>query len=58
VDWFILIIGFGREKDNVSNEWMIQLYFASLRSESKVQKIVGLPHVNVVYTKSCYYLYI
>jgi len=26
VDWFILIIGIGREKDNVSNEWMMRVY--------------------------------
>jgi hypothetical protein len=29
------------------NEW--QLYFPSLRNESEVQKVVELPHVNVVY---------
>ena len=27
---------------------MIQLYFVSLRSESKVQKVVGLPYVQKV----------
>ena len=49
MDWFTLIISFGRKKDKISNEWMIRLYFASLQSEGKIQKIVGLPHVNVVY---------
>jgi len=42
MDWFALIIDFGRKKDKFSNEWMIQLYFVSLRSESEVKKIVGL----------------
>ena len=37
MDWFALIIGFGRKK-KISNEWMIQLYFVSLRSESEVKK--------------------
>ena len=45
MDWFALIIDFGRKKDKISNEWMIQLYFVTLRSESEVQKVVG----NVVY---------
>ena len=36
-----------KNKDKISNEWMIQLYFASLRSESEVQKVVGLPHVSI-----------
>jgi len=37
MDWFALIICFGRKKNKISNEWMIQLYFVSLRSESEVQ---------------------
>ena len=50
MDWFTFIMGFGKKKKGkISNEWIIQLYFASLRSESEVQKVVGLPHVNVVY---------
>ena len=44
MDWFALIIGFGRKK-KISNEWMIQLYFVSLRSKSEVKKLVGLLHV-------------
>ena len=36
MDWFTSIIGFGKgKKDKISNEWMIQLYFVSLRSKSK-----------------------
>ena len=42
MDWFALIIGFGWKKDKISNEWMIQLYFVSLRSESEVKKVVRL----------------
>ena len=38
MDCFALIIDFGRKKDKISNEWMIQLYFVSLRSESEVKK--------------------
>ena len=45
MDWFALIIDFGRKKNKISNEWMIQLYFVSLRSESEVTKIIGLLHV-------------
>ena len=44
MDCFALIIDFGRKKDKISNEWMIQLYFVSLRSESEVKKIVELLH--------------
>ena len=42
MDWFALIIDFGRKKDKISNEWMIELYFVSLQSESEVKKVVGL----------------
>ena len=38
MDRFALISGFDRKKDKISNEWMIQLYFVSLRSESEVKK--------------------
>ena len=49
MDWVALIIDFSREVSKISNEWIVQLYFVSLRSESETQKIVGLPDMNVVY---------
>jgi len=49
MDWVTLIIDFSREISKISNEWIDQLYFVSLRSESETQKIVELPHMNVVY---------
>ena len=48
MDRFTLIINFGREKKGkIGKEWMIQLYFASLRRESKIQLVVGLPYINI-----------
>ena len=49
MDWVTLIIDFSREISKISNERKVQLYFVCLRSESETQKIVGLPHMNVVY---------
>ena len=49
MDWLTLIINLVRTKSKISNEPIIQLYFVSLRSEIEIQKIVGLPRMNVVY---------
>ena len=44
--WLLVLV---EKKDKISDEWIIQLYFSSLWSESKVQKVVELPHATVVY---------
>ena len=58
MDWVTLIIDFSREVSKISNEWIVQLYFVSLRRETQTQKIVQLPHVNVVYKIWLLFLYV
>jgi len=44
MDWFTSIIGFGKGKKKIRlamNEWFNYI----LRSESEIQKVVGLPHI-------------